>query len=49
MTDLKKTTIRVAVLMNEDHAKQVAQEWLKNNPGYTWNGEWRCDAGWQAG
>jgi hypothetical protein len=49
MTDLKKTTIRVAALMNEDHANQVAKDWLLNNSGYTWNGEWRCDAGWQNG
>ena len=37
----EKRTVEVGCIWNDDHAKQVAQDWLSKNPGYVWKGEYR--------
>lgn len=34
-------TIEVGPIWNNDHAIQVANDWIAKNPGYVWRGDWR--------
>lgn len=34
-------TIEVGPIWDNNHAQQVANDWLAKNPGHTWKGDWR--------
>jgi len=34
-------TIEVGPIWDNNHAQQVANDWLGKNPGHTWKGDWR--------
>lgn len=37
----QKKTVDVGPIWNNDHAQEVANDWLNKNPGWEYRGEWR--------
>ena len=40
MTEQKKS-VDVGPIWNNDHAQEVATDWINKNPGWEFRGEWR--------